>query len=83
MGQPARNRPLAAAKRVLLDDGPIVAIDGGASRAPVKGYIKGWDDNAIQPQPGRDPLNAHRRHGADMLFLPRRAPPSGFYDLKE
>jgi hypothetical protein len=55
MGQPARNRPLAAAKRALLDDGPIAAISGGASRTPVKGCIRGWDDNAIQPHPGRDP----------------------------
>lgn len=44
----ARNKLLAEAEQVLLDDYLIAPISGGATRQLVKPYVKGWIDNVVQ-----------------------------------
>jgi oligopeptide transport system substrate-binding protein len=44
----ARNKILAEAEQVLLDDYLIAPISGGATRQLVRLYVKGWIDNVVQ-----------------------------------
>ncbi len=44
----ARNKLLAEAEQVLLDDYLIAPVSGGATRQLVKPYVKGWVDNVVQ-----------------------------------
>lgn len=51
--QGARNKMLAEAEKILLDDYLTAPISGGASRQLIKPRVKGWIDNVVNFHPTR------------------------------